>query len=270
MSGDLVSITDLSVVFATRHGEVRAVDGISFDIREGEKMAILGESGCGKSVLALSLLGILPRNACVRGKVSIDGRETAGAARDMCGKTVSMCWSNAEKFFNPVMRVGEQIVEAFLAHHPGQRRMGRQKALEIMGSLGFHDPATVYKSYPYQLSGGMNQRAMIAMSIINSPRLLIVDEPTRGLDDSSRERVIDAIGCLKGVTLMLITHDVDCALRLATQAYIMRRGVFIDRISIQEQTGKYDNPYTSLLVGSCPHLWEPGRAWPSSGGGSGD
>ncbi len=256
MSNALVSITDLAVIFDTRHGEVRAVDGVSLRIAPGERVSLLGESGCGKTVLALTLLGLLPRNARVSGSVIIDGIELAITSRRACGNIVSLCWSNAERFFDPVMRVGAQIVEAYTVHHPGQQRIGREKALSLLESLGFQEPVSVFRAYPCQLSGGMNQRAMIAMSMINGPRVLVVDEPTRGLDDQSRERVISSIANLEGVTLLLITHDVDCALRLTSASYIMRKGVFIDRIATANGLTGISNPYTERLVRSCPNLWE--------------
>ena len=258
MTGGKITITNLSVVFDTRQGEVRAVDGVNINAAPGERAALLGESGCGKSVLALAMLNLLPSNARITGSVLIDGVDVTdpGEAHRIRGRIVSLCWSNAERFFNPVLTVGDQIVEAFTAHHPGEKQTGREKALLLLDRLGFVSPAKVMSSYPFQLSGGMNQRAMIAMSLINDPAVLIVDEPTRGLDDTNRDHVIEAVKSLENVTLLLITHDVDCALQCTETTYIMKSGVIVDSGLSPELLLNPVHPYTRRLVRSCPHFWD--------------
>lgn len=248
-------LDNVSVTFDAVHGAVHAVKDVSLALPDGSRNSLLGESGCGKSVLALALLNLLPNNAHVTGTVSIDGMDVTDKeqAKGLRGKTVSLCWSNAERFFNPVIPVGRQIVEAYTTHNPGKTHEGRERTMDMLERLGFDDPAEIFRSYPFQLSGGMNQRAMIAMSVINKPSLLVVDEPTRGLDDSSRERVIAALEHLDEVTLLLITHDVTCARRLTETAYIMKDGSIIDEGPAEQILSDPIHPYTRKLVKACLH-----------------
>jgi len=252
-----VSIQHLSVTFDTPHGAVKAVDDVTLTINPGERSALLGESGCGKSVLALAMMQLLPRNARIEGGITVGDRDIIEHGMDNTdrGSLVSLCWSNAERFFNPVMTIGDQIIEAYTIHHPGERPIAEEKAMNLLTMLGFDDPLPVFASYPFQLSGGMNQRAMIAMSIINDPAVLLVDEPTRGLDDTNRERVMTALDTLDEVTLLLITHDVDCAIRGSQTAFIMRNGAIVDSGETGNILVSPYHPYTKQLVRSCPHFW---------------
>jgi len=263
----MIDCRDVSVTFESPRGTVRAVDRLTMTVSEGGRASLLGESGCGKSVLALALLNLLPKNARVTGIISVDGFDMTNpeTARQLRGGTIALCWSKAKRFFNPVLTIGDQIVEAYPTHHPGKGREGKEKGLALLARLGFGDPKAVFDSYPFQLSGGMNQRAMIAMSMINDPTALIADEPTRGLDDENRDKVVAALAALSGITLLLITHDIDCAIALSTDTYIMKAGVIVDRGPSGLVLSAPEHPYTRQLVGSCPHFWNYGIA-PGHGG----
>jgi ABC-type dipeptide/oligopeptide/nickel transport system ATPase component len=226
-----LDLLDLSVQFDTSGGAVPAVDRASLTIKPGDRVALVGESGCGKTVLALAILGLLPRNARIDGAAAFGGRNLLDAhtARSLRGREIAMCWSNAERFFNPVARIGRQIGEAYVQHHPGEQRQAREMTMSLLGDMGFMEPRRVYDSYPFQLSGGMNQRAMIAMSLINKPRLLLIDEPTRGLDDESRDSVLGCLLGIAGVSMLIITHDVGLVAQLAHRVYVMRAGKILDR-----------------------------------------
>ncbi|MFB3777824.1 MAG: ATP-binding cassette domain-containing protein [Bryobacteraceae bacterium] len=221
-----LDLTDLSVRFETSRGSVLAVDRACLRVGAGERIALVGESGCGKTVLALALLGLLPRNARCTGSAAFDGRDLLDSrtARSLRGREISMCWSNAERFFNPVIRVGRQIGEAYLQHHPGKKQEARARTLELLERMGFAEPHRIWQAYPCQLSGGMNQRAMIAMSLINQPQLLLVDEPTRGLDDESRDRVVECLLAISGTSMLVITHDMDLVHQIAQGVYLMQAG----------------------------------------------
>lgn len=225
-----LTLRELSVSFDSLKESVLAVDRVSLSIGPGDRAALVGESGCGKTVLALALLGLLPRNARTSGTALFGGRDLLepSTGRALRGREVGICWSNAERFFNPVMRIGRQISEAYLQHHPGGRQQAKQRALALLEEMGFAEPDRVYAAYPFQLSGGMNQRAMIAMSIINQPRLLLVDEPTRGLDDESRDRVLGCLLGIAGTSMLVITHDIDLVRQLAHSIFFMRAGAIVD------------------------------------------
>jgi ABC-type dipeptide/oligopeptide/nickel transport system ATPase component len=225
-----LDLTDLSVRFETPSGSVPAVDGACLRVEAGERMALVGESGCGKSVLALAVLGLLPRNARCSGTATFDGRDLLDprTARSLRGSEIAMCWSNAERFFDPVIRVGRQIGEAYLQYHRGEKRIAHEKALVLLRKMGFAGPERIYNAYPSQISGGMNQRAMIAMSLINQPRLLLVDEPTRGLDDESRDRVVECLLGIGETSMLLITHDMDLVHQVAHGVYLMHEGKILD------------------------------------------
>ncbi len=225
-----LSLRELSVSFDSVKESVLAVDRVSLSIFPGSRAALVGESGCGKTVLALALLGLLPRNARTSGTALLLGQNLLepSTARALRGREIGICWSNAERFFNPVMRIGRQISEAYLQHHPGARKQAKEMSLALLERMGFSEPSRFYAAYPFQLSGGMNQRAMIAMSIINEPRLLLVDEPTRGLDDESRDRVLSCLFGIGGTSMLVITHDIDLVRQLADSVFFMRAGAIVD------------------------------------------
>ncbi len=231
----ILTVEDLTIRFGAP-----VVNRVSLTVAREQRVALVGESGCGKTVLALSLLGLLPQSARVEGAACFNGRNLLdpAVARSLQGREIAMCWSNAERYFNPVKRIGAQIDEAYSLHHPGKAHEARERTLELLREMGFEDARRAYGSYPFQLSGGMNQRAMIAMSLINSPSLLLVDEPTRGLDDASRDRVLRCLADLEGVSMLIITHDMGLVEQLAQQVHFMRAGEFLHS----------DHPYARELV----------------------
>jgi ABC-type dipeptide/oligopeptide/nickel transport system ATPase component len=262
----ILEIANLVVGFDAPSGEVAAVRGVSFSIAAGERLALMGESGCGKSVLALAVLGLLPGTARTTGSVLFEGREILSnrAVLGLRGRAMAVCWSNAERFFDPVMTVGEQIAEAYSIHHPGQKRQAAELALSLLKRLGFDDPRKIYGRFPFQLSGGMNQRAMIAMSLMNSPRLLFVDEPTRGLDDRNRDLLIETLRDIRETAMIIITHDVEMASRTAARFLIMKSGKIVDCGAFPGGLIGSEHPYTRQLA-ACA-LGNPGPGERDGGG----
>jgi ABC-type glutathione transport system ATPase component len=213
-------------------------------------VALVGESGCGKTVLALTLLGLLPRNAKIEGSASWGGANLLDpqVAALLRGREIAMCWSNAERYFNPVVPIGAQIDEAHRLHHRCSARAAQERTLTLLRDFGFDDPHRIRDCFPFQLSGGMNQRAMIAMSLMNSPQLLLVDEPTRGLDDGNRERVLQCLLGVTGASMLVITHDMGLVERLAQRVYFMRAGEILDHGPIPEVLREPGHPYAEELV----------------------
>lgn len=248
----MLEIQELSVSFVMKNEIVRAVESVSLNLGRGERMAVIGESGCGKTVLALAILNLLPRTASVEGSIQFLGKDLtcASVTNSLRGREIGMCWSNAENYFNPMYTVGAQIAEAYSLHHPAKRKEAKDKALSLMEKLNFTHPDTVFRSYPHQLSGGMNQRAMIAMSLVNDPSLVIIDEPTRGLDDHNRKMVADAIHTLNGVAIFLITHDIPLAESIANSVMVMRRGRVLETGTGDEFFTHPRHPYSVELLDS--------------------
>lgn len=231
---------------------VRAVESVSLTLGRAEHLAVIGESGCGKTVLALAILNLLPRTATVEGVIQFMGKDLTreSEAKSARGIEIGMCWSNAENYFNPLYTVGAQIAEAYVIHHPGKREEARGKALSLMEKLNFPHPDKVYRAYPHQLSGGMNQRAMIAMSLINGPSLVIIDEPTRGLDDRNREMVTETIQSLGDIAIFLITHDIGLAESVAHSVMVMRGGRILETGRSDEFFVHPRHPYSAELLNS--------------------
>jgi ABC-type dipeptide/oligopeptide/nickel transport system ATPase component len=249
-------VRDLSVVFQTPAGEVSAIDGLSMSINSGERIALVGESGCGKTVLALSLVGLLPRNAHISGMIEFDGLDLihTDAARRIRGQRISICWSNAERFFNPVVSVGDQICEAYLQHHPLEKAQAEERTNNLLEEMGFSNPLHIRNSYPFQLSGGMNQRAMLAMSVINRPELLLVDEPTRGLDDESRDGVVQCLRRIHEGSMLIITHDMRLVRELAQRVYFMKEGRILIEGQSPDALKQPQHPYAELMIQSDLYL----------------
>src|SRR5437764_8711196 len=201
MSGPLLEIADLRVRFDTDEGPVRAVDGLSFRMRHGEVFAMVGESGCGKTMTALSVLGLQPQGAKVSGSVRLDGRElltlTPRQLRDIRGRDISMVFQEPMTSLNPVFTVGRQIGEVLRRHQHLSRRDARSRAIELLDLVRVPAAASRIDEYPHQLSGGMRQRVMIAMAIACNPRLLIADEPTTALDVTIQAQVLDILRRLR-------------------------------------------------------------------------
>ncbi|MEV0793994.1 ABC transporter ATP-binding protein [Kribbella sp. NPDC050459] len=260
----LLSVRDLRVEFATSGGVVTAVDGASFDVDAGETVALLGESGSGKSVTAQALLGIVPKPAgrVCGGSISYDGRDllAPGAAKGLRGREIAMVFQDPLSSLNPVFRVGAQIGEMFRRHRGASRREARAAALDLMQRVGIPAASKRLDDYPHQFSGGMRQRVMIAMALALSPRLLIADEPTTALDVTVQAQIMQLLARLQseeGMSLVLITHDLGVVADVADRVVLMYAGRVVETGPLREVYEHSAHPYTSGLMASVPALDGP-------------
>ena len=260
----LLSVRDLRVEFATSGGVVTAVDGASFDVDAGETVALLGESGSGKSVTAQALLGIVPKPAgrVCGGSISYDGRDllAPGAAKGLRGREIAMVFQDPLSSLNPVFRVGAQIGEMFRRHRGASRREARAAALDLMKRVGIPAASKRLDDYPHQFSGGMRQRVMIAMALALSPRLLIADEPTTALDVTVQAQIMQLLTRLQseeGMSLVLITHDLGVVADVADRVVLMYAGRVVETGPLREVYEHSAHPYTSGLMASVPALDGP-------------
>ncbi len=257
----LLAVRDLTVTFRGDDGDVTAVRGMSFDVMPGEVLAVVGESGSGKSVTSLAIMGLLPRSATVTGSVMFAGQELLGAdnkaMRKIRGKDIAMIFQDPMTALNPVFTVGEQIVEAITLHQEVSKNQAQDQATELLAQVGIPDPGRRIKLYPHEYSGGMRQRAMIAMSMANGPKLLIADEPTTALDVTIQAQVLQVIRKAQAVTgaaMMLITHDLGVVAGLADRINVMYAGAVFESGGIDDIFYRTANPYTLGLLGSIPIL----------------
>jgi len=262
----LLEVRELATHLRTPEGLVRAVDGISFAVAAGRTLGIVGESGCGKSVTALSILGLVPRPPAERitGEVWFDGRDLlqldAAALRDLRGDRIAMVFQEPMTSLNPSYTVGEQIVEAILRHDDVGRATARARAIELIRRVGIPAPEQRVDDYPHRLSGGMRQRAMIAMALACRPQLLIADEPTTALDVTIQAQILDLLRDLRrdlGMALILITHDLGVVAELCDEVVVMYGGKIVERAPIDALFTTPQHPYTIGLLGSLPGV--PGR-----------
>jgi peptide/nickel transport system ATP-binding protein len=243
----LLSVRDLRVSF----GAVAAVKGISFDVPEDTTVALVGESGSGKSVTALSILGLLPQNARTRGEILFEGRNAAG--KDLRGAQVSMIFQEPMSSLNPVFTVGFQIGEALRV----SRRAARTRSIALLDEVGLSNPEAKLERYPFQLSGGEQQRVMIAMAIACEPKLLIADEPTTALDVTVQAQILDLMRELKqrvGAAIMLITHDLGVVAEVAEHVVVMYAGRKVEEAPARQLFAHPRHPYTQGLLGAVPKL----------------
>ncbi|WP_327640923.1 ABC transporter ATP-binding protein [Kribbella sp. NBC_00482] len=257
----LLSVRDLRVEFATSGGVVTAVDGASFDVGAGETVALLGESGSGKSVTAQAVLGIVPKPAgrIPSGSISYDSKDllAPGVAKGLRGREIAMVFQDPLSSLNPVFRVGAQIGEMFRRHRGASRREARAAALDLMKRVGIPAASKRLDDYPHQFSGGMRQRVMIAMALALSPRLLIADEPTTALDVTVQAQIMDLLTRLQaeeGMSLVLITHDLGVVAGVADRVILMYAGRVVETGPLREVYEHSGHPYTSGLMASVPAL----------------
>jgi peptide/nickel transport system ATP-binding protein len=249
----LLSIRDLRVSF----GAVEAVKGISFDVPEHTTVALVGESGSGKSVTALSILGLLPRNALTRGEILFEGRNVPG--KDLRGAQLSMIFQEPMSSLNPVFTVGFQIGEALRA----SRHAARKRSIELLDEVGLSNPEAKLERYPFQLSGGEQQRVMIAMAIACEPKLLIADEPTSALDVTVQKQILELIAALqrrRRMSMLFITHDLALVKQVAEQVVVMRAGEIREQGSVAQVFGSPRQDYTRMLLDARPRMDQPARA----------
>jgi peptide/nickel transport system ATP-binding protein len=237
----VLEVQGLQTHLFTRAGVVKAVDGVSFALRQGETLAIVGESGCGKSMTALSIMRLVPSppGRIVTGSVSLAGRDllrlTAAEMREVRGNEVSMIFQEPMTSLNPVLTIGSQIGEAFRLHEDLSHRAAREAAIEMLRRVRIPDPARRAREYPHQLSGGMRQRAMIAMALACNPRVLIADEPTTALDVTIQAQILDLILALQrelGIAIILITHNLGMVAEVAERVIVMYAGRKVEEADV--------------------------------------
>ena len=259
---DLLTVDNLSVEFWTSRGTVHAVNGISFSIAAGETLGIVGESGCGKSVTALALMGILPRAARIpTGTVTLDGHDLLGQSerewQHVRGKDVAMIFQDPMTSLNPVLTIGRQLRESIQAHLPVNKKESEQRAAELLDRVGIPSAKERLRDYPHQFSGGMRQRAMIAMALACEPKLLIADEPTTALDVTIQAQILDLLRELvteRGTALMLITHDLGVVAGTCERVNVMYAGTLVESGTADELFAEPRHPYTLGLLQSIPRL----------------
>jgi peptide/nickel transport system ATP-binding protein len=259
----VLEVADLRTYFYTRNGLMKAVDGVSFALRRSETLAIVGESGCGKSVTALSILRLVadPPGRIVGGSARLDGIDLieldAAAMRDIRGNRISMIFQEPMTSLNPVMTIGRQISEALILHQAMSRRAAMRRATEMLHLVGIPEPQQRVKEYPHQLSGGMRQRAMIAMALACNPKVLIADEPTSALDVTIQAQILDLIGRLQrelGTAVILITHDLGVVAETAERVIVMYAGRKVEEAPVEALFARPLHPYTRGLLNSIPRL----------------
>jgi ABC-type dipeptide/oligopeptide/nickel transport system ATPase component len=258
----LLSVEELRVHFWTSRGIVHAVNGISFDIAPGETLGIVGESGCGKSVTSLALMGILPRaGRAVGGRALFQGRDLLALSdaelRGVRGKEIAMIFQDPMTSLNPVLTVGRQIREALETHFKMERKAAEVRTAELLDRVGIPSPKLRLKDYPHQFSGGMRQRAMIAMALACEPKLLIADEPTTALDVTIQAQILDLLRELvreRQTALILITHDLGVVAGMCERVNVMYGGMFMETGAAEQLFARPRHPYTLGLLQSVPRL----------------
>jgi peptide/nickel transport system ATP-binding protein len=259
----LLEVSDLGTWFYTRQGIVKAVDGVDFEVAAGETLAIVGESGCGKSMTALSLMRLIPDppGRIVSGSIKLAGRDLLKISeeemRDVRGNEISMIFQEPMTSLNPVMTIGKQISEALILHRDMDRRQAMKRAIEMLELVRIPEPAQRAKEYPHQLSGGMRQRAMIAMALACNPKVLIADEPTTALDVTIQAQILELIVELQrefSAAVLLITHDLGVVAETAHRVIVMYAGRKVEEATVGELFAKPLHPYTVGLMNSIPRL----------------
>ncbi|MGW2251531.1 ABC transporter ATP-binding protein [Kitasatospora sp. NPDC001660] len=263
----LLAVRDLRVDFAGPQGPVPAVRGVDLTLRRGETLGIVGESGSGKSVTALSVLGLLPGTARVQGSVKLDGRELVGLpGRELAairGRRVAMVFQDPLSAFTPVYRIGDQIAEAIRIHQKTDKATARRRAAELLDLVGIPAPDRALDSFPHEFSGGMRQRAMIAMAVANDPDILLADEPTTALDVTIQAQVLDVLRTAQretGAALVLVSHDLGVIAGTADRVAVMYAGRVVETADVDELFAAPRHPYTLGLIGAVPRL--DGRGGP--------
>jgi peptide/nickel transport system ATP-binding protein len=257
-----LEVRDLRIHFPTDDGLVRSVDGLSFQLERGRTLGIVGESGSGKSVTSLGILGLHNKqNADVSGEIWLDGEEIVHASPDrvrrMRGRKMAMIFQDPLSSMHPFYTVGNQIIEAYRIHNDVSKQVARKHAIEMLGRVGIPQPDRRVDDYPHQFSGGMRQRAMIAMSLSCDPELLIADEPTTALDVTVQAQILDLIRDLQqefNSAIIMITHDLGVVAELSDDILVMYGGRCVEQASVEDAFHRPEHPYTWGLLGSMPRL----------------
>jgi oligopeptide transport system ATP-binding protein len=264
----LLSVQDLVVRFRTHEGTIHAVNGVTFELRSGETLGLVGESGCGKSVTNLAIIRLLPKPAgrIEGGKVMFDGLDLAtmpeNDLRDLRGKEIAMIFQDPMTSLNPVLTIEEQMVETIKAHRKIGDKEARQRAIELLSMVGIPEPEKRLKSHPHQFSGGMRQRVMIAIALALEPKLMIADEPTTALDVTIQAQVLELLQRLtthSGTALVLITHDLGVVAGITQRINVMYAGFIVETAVTSDLFARPSHPYTVGLLHSIPRLSEERR-----------
>ena len=266
MSESLLCIENLKTQFFTDEGVIKAVDGVDMCINAGETLAVVGESGCGKSVTALSVMRLIqsPPGRIVEGSIRFGGKELTGLSdeqmRHIRGNQISMIFQEPMTSLNPVFKAGFQVAEAISLHQDVSQHEAMEMAVQMMAKVGIPDPERRAREYPHQLSGGMRQRVMIAMALACSPQLMIADEPTTALDVTIQAQILDLMNDLKndfGAAIMLITHDLGVVAEMAQRVVVMYTGQLVEEAPVEGLFESPRHPYTVGLMNSIPNLDQP-------------
>ncbi|MFH8452330.1 ABC transporter ATP-binding protein [Streptomyces fungicidicus] len=257
-----LSVRDLRVRFSTEDGIVKAVDGLSFDVERGKTLGIVGESGSGKSVTNLTVLGLHnPKSSTVEGEILLEGQDLVTASEKemekLRGNKVAMIFQDPLTALSPYYTVGRQIAEPYMKHTGASKKEARQRAIEMLTKVGIPQPKTRVDDYPHQFSGGMRQRAMIAMALVCDPDLLIADEPTTALDVTVQAQILDLLKDLQqefGSAIIFITHDLGVISDMADDLLVMYSGRAVERGTVREVLRRPQHPYTWGLLSSMPRL----------------
>jgi oligopeptide transport system ATP-binding protein len=262
---EILSVQGLETQFRTREGIVHAVNGVSFNLDEGETLGIVGESGCGKSVTAMSMLRLIPSppGKVVAGKAIYQGRDllklTDDEIRHVRGAQISMVFQDPMTFFNPVLTIGQQVSEPLEIHNGMNKKMAYERAAQVLEMVGIPKAKDRLDDYPHQFSGGMRQRVMIAMALITNPQLLIADEPTTALDVTIQAQIVELVQRLRqelGMAIIWITHDLGIIAGLAKRVVVMYGGCVVEEAAVKELYAHPQHPYTLGLLGSLPRMDE--------------
>ena len=259
----LLDVRDLRTYFAIEGGEFAAVDGVSFTLDGGHTLGLVGESGCGKSVTALSIMGLVPRppGRIAGGEILFEGEDllqmAPSAMRELRGNRISMIFQEPMTSLNPAFTVGDQIAEVILRHRKVTKAQADERALAMLRRVRIPSPEERFHDYPHRLSGGMRQRVMIAMALALEPKLLIADEPTTALDVTIQAQILDLMRILReetGTAIILITHDLGVIAEVADEVAVMYSGKIVERAPVASLFAEPQHPYTIGLLGSIPQL----------------
>ncbi len=261
--GELLEVKGLETQFRTRNGTIHAVNGVSFNLREGETLGIVGESGCGKTVSMMSMLGLIPMppGKVVAGSAHFDGVDLLKLSNDQMrkvrGSKISVVFQDPMTSFNPVLTIGKQIAEPFMIHNKCSKKEAYDRAIKYLELVGIPNARDRIHEYPHQFSGGMRQRVMIAMGLICEPKILIADEPTTALDVTIQAQIVDLVKRLRdelGMAIIWITHDLGIIAGLADRVNVMYGGYIIETASVKSLYSNPQHPYTIGLLNSLPRM----------------
>jgi oligopeptide/dipeptide ABC transporter ATP-binding protein len=263
----LLEIRDLHVEFRLRDRRIHAVDGLSYSVDAGRTLAVIGESGSGKTVSSRAVMGLLPETASVSGSARFDGEELIGLSEAKLqlhrGASIAMVFQDPSRSLNPTMRVGSQITEAIQAHLPLEGAAARERALELLERVRLPSPAQRFVEYPHQLSGGMRQRVVIAIALAPGPRLLIADEATSSLDVTTQAQIMELLADLQrdlGMALVMISHDLGLAASFADEVVVMYAGRAVEQAPTRKLFAQVRMPYTKALLEAIPRVERPAHS----------